>query len=159
MTHLTLIAAVLGAALSTAGQTEQGKGFEQEPLTPSACIPDGGADSLCAYVVAPPNGTVTATAEENDTFSNDPLGEPTIMNAGGNVYVVCIQITNDSGSLSGPNGVPQTGTGEGQCIEVDLNVTVGTPASVGGSIPSGAGLTVEYQGRNTTTHSQSFCAC
>lgn len=160
MTHLTLIAALLGAVLSTAGQTEQGKGLVQEPLTPSACIPDGASDSLCAYVVVPANGTITASAEENDTISNDPLGAPTIMNAGGNLFVVCIQITNDGGSLSGPNGVPQTGFGEGDCIEVNLNVTVGTPASLGATVPVvGGGLTFGYQGRNTITCKQSFCAC
>lgn len=129
------------------------------PNLPQAnCIPDGGSDSLCAYKVVPANGTISATAEEIDPFSNDPLGQPDITNPSGNLFIVCIQIMNTGGELSGPNGEVQTGAGEGNCIEVDLDITIGTPVSGSFSNPLGS-VSLSMMREKTTTHSADFCAC
>lgn len=159
MMYLSLFAAFLGLCV----------GATPDPARPSArggvvamsdCIPDGGTGTLCTQKKLPDDWSLSASAEENDTFSDDPLGEPTITSHGDGLFTICITITNDGGDLSGPNGVVQNGLGEGDCIEVDLEVTTTNPASGGYTIPIiGGGRNASTAVKQTTTHSKEFCPC
>lgn len=57
-------------------------------------------------------------AYDQDLLRNDPLG-PAVPSGGPNPGTFAsVTITNQGGSLSGPNGMVQTGFWEGDCLEV-----------------------------------------
>ena len=95
---------------------------------------DGETVQICESVVAADGSSVVADAQEHDSLSpNDPLGGPTITSEGGNLYSVCVGITNTGGDLSGPNGEVQNGGSEGGCIEVllEIDITITTTITIG----------------------------
>lgn len=105
------------------------------------CIPDGDTqdvDFTTNEDVVPGSGE----GMESDLGSDDALGSATETSSGGNT-TFSVPITNNGGTLSGPNGVPQNGGTEGDCIEVyvkfkiryKVKVCNGTPVTTGGDGP------------------------
>lgn len=80
------------------------------------------------------------TAKDDDVVSDDDLGKA---KSHVNGKYACVDIANDGGDLSGPNGEPQTGFGEGDCLEVYMEwtyhytVTVEHCTTVGGGLEFG----------------------
>ena len=105
------------------------------------CIPDGdthNVDFTTDSNVVPGSGE----GMESDIGPDDELGSATETSSGGNT-TFSVPITNNGGVLSGPNGVPQNGGAEGDCIEVyvtfkiryKVKVCNETPVTVGGDGP------------------------
>lgn len=116
---------------------------------------DGETTQICSSIVAGGSTNVTANAEEVDPISNDPLGEPTIVSDGGNAYVICVGISNDGGDLSGPNGEVQNGFGEGDCIEVQLEIFI----TITTTITIGPVTVTSMTVRKSTTDPVKVCPC
>lgn len=116
---------------------------------------DGESAQIRAGIVAASGSNVTANAEEVDPLSNDPLGEPTITSEGGSAHEICVESSNDGGDLSGPNGEVQNGIGEGDCIEVQLEIfiTITTTITIGPVTVTTATV------RSSTTDPVEVCPC
>jgi RHS repeat-associated protein len=123
----------------------------------SGCLATGQSCSICkTFTVSPGGGSVLSChAEEDDwTSPDDDLSEPTepnceLTSAGLLLCTCCTTISNSGGSLSGPNGVPQNGGVEGDCIEVDVTLKIRGPGGQGLSLgpvgwTSASGGTVEH---------------
>jgi hypothetical protein len=65
----------------------------------------------------PALGEIAPQIGEDDPLADDDMGEGSWI--GGNV---AFDISNAGGTLSGPNGTPQNGGTEGDCIEVYVDV-------------------------------------
>lgn len=85
-------------------------------------IPNGQTIDVCAVVAL--HGTAditTAKMVECDPGQDDDMGPCSLSEVNGATKITS-SITNNGGMLSGPNGVVQTGSGEGQEIEVKFVV-------------------------------------
>ncbi len=97
------------------------------------------------------------SAKDEDVVSDDELGKAS---SHVNGKYACVDIANDDGDLSGPNGESQTGVGEGECIEVYMEwtyfytVTVEHCTTVGGGLEFGL---PSKGGSGTTQLSKQSC--
>ncbi len=119
------------------------------------CIPDGDTHDITFKTDltepgTPPGSEVipgSGQGMESDVpGSDDPLG-PAGDNSTGGSTTFTLPITNVGGVLSGPNGTPQNGGTEGDCIEVyvkykiryKVKVCDGDPTQVDSGESSGSG--------------------
>lgn len=111
-------------------------------------------------------GTGTPTAQEDDVFRNDEMGEGTPTDDGG----ATVEVENKGGNLSGPNGDVQNGFGEGDTIEVRMcfrycypvTITHRTEEHVGHGVVVVETHEESYQiwrCRNVYTETQEVTAC
>lgn len=121
------------------------------------------AGSCCTVSASPPPGFAiagTPQAFEDDwTSPDDPMGPASPNGSGGYSVEVC----NNGGALSGPNGQVQNGDVEGDDIEVEIcfeiwRVTTTTTTSTGGSattcgFPPFVGYSEQHSGSETETGS------
>jgi len=90
----------------------------------SDCVEDGSAVSVCVDLIVPEDMGLSATAWEDDFFFDDPMGACSITPLGDGVFSACVEVTNNDGDLSGPNGEIQNGFGEGDCIDVTIKAVL-----------------------------------
>ena len=119
----TVVTAVAVAGVAFAGPTR---------------IPDGTTIEVCTKVRLPSDMTTTARLMECDPGKDDDMGPASVGSDG----KISAAITNSGGHLSGPNGVTQTGHGEGQEIEVKFRLTQTKQAEI--SLPFGFSFPVTY---------------
>ncbi|MFT7484167.1 MAG: hypothetical protein ACI9F9_000007 [Candidatus Paceibacteria bacterium] len=144
------------------------------PFFDSQCVKDGETTPITFDADMPVGGEVKDNSTrgfESDTVSDDPLGAGDAqMNEDGSA-TVSVDITNEAGRLSGPNGTVQTGFGEGDCIEVYVTFTVRykvqmcTRASLGAK-PWGVGGSIvtetcweQWISRKMKSKTKTVCPC
>ncbi|MFT7462137.1 MAG: hypothetical protein ACI9EF_000474 [Pseudohongiellaceae bacterium] len=160
MLSLTVLAALAAFSFSVPAQLAPQMPNDPAVNTASGCIADGESQSVCVSMKVPESWGVSASAKEKDALFDDPLGSPSLFFLRPGVLFACITITNDGGDLSGPNGEVQTGAVEGDCIEVDITMTVTSPRSFGFTLPLiGGGISFSGGTHDSKTESQIVCAC
>lgn len=129
------------------------------------CVPDGDTNNVeleadLTDPGTPPGAEVipgSGQGMESDPLSDDPLGAATETTSGSST-TFDVPITNTGGVLSGPNGVPQNGGAEGDCIEVFVKYKIRYKVKVCG--PEGGACWDEWrEAERTIKPPKEVCPC